>query len=57
MHIEGAQTDIIRSLRTFIFEKNETPHQFLTTSIVLDKEEEKADIAAERPILPPPAWH
>lgn len=55
-HIEGTQIDIISSLRIFMFEKNETPHQFLTASIVLDEEEEKENIVAVRPVLPPPAW-
>lgn len=55
-HIEGSQTNIVSNLRTFIFEKNETPRQFLTASIILDKEEEKEDLAVGRPILPPPSW-
>ena len=54
--IEGEQVDIISSLRSFIFKKKETPAQWRNAAAILDKEEEKADIAAERPVLPPPAW-
>lgn len=54
--IKGEQTNIINSLRSFIFEKNETLIQWRNTSNILNKEEHKVDFATKRPILPPSAW-
>lgn len=54
--IQGEQSDIISSLRTFIFKENTSPAQWRAAAITLDEEEKKADLAAERPVLPPPAW-
>ena len=55
-HIAGEQTDITNSLQIFIFEKNTSPAQWRAAAITLDEEERKADLAAKRPILPPPVW-
>lgn len=53
--IKGEQLDI-NSLLVFIFENNASPTQWRNATITLDEEEEKVNLTARRPVLPPPAW-